>query len=77
MKIEHTERGFEIINFEDINKEKCSLQQSSVAFYTQPGTSAVWLGINGVGNRMHLNKKQVGDLVEHLTNWLKHGTFEY
>ena len=77
MKIEHTERGFEIINFEDINKEKCSLQQSSVAFYKVPGTSAVWLGINGVGNRMHLNEKQVGELILYLNNWLKHGTFEH
>jgi hypothetical protein len=73
MEIEHTERGFEIIEFKDLYGVKCSLQQSSLALYTTPGSSAIWLG--GDEDRMHLNEEQVGKLIEYLTNWLKHGTF--
>ena len=45
-KLERTGRGFQIIEFKDHNQEGCSLQQSSLALYEQPGTSAVWLGID-------------------------------
>ena len=43
---EKTSRGFEIIKFEDRYSAKCSLQQSSLAEFEQPGTSAVWLGVD-------------------------------
>lgn len=52
MKVEKTDRGFEIIKFEDGNGEKCSLQQSS-AFRDdegadKPGSSLLWLGRDDV-----------------------------
>lgn len=61
-----TERGFGLLTFEDSYERKCSLQESSIAIYTQPGSSAVWLGqdepeiIEGKPLcRMHLTRKQV------------------
>lgn len=55
MLVEYTERGFEVINFDDGNGEKCSLQQSS-AFRDddgagKPGSSLLWLGIDRVQPR--------------------------
>lgn len=49
MKVEHTDRGFEIIRFEDRSGHPCSLQQcSSIGDYDdafeRPGTSAIWIG---------------------------------
>ena len=44
--VDHTSRGFEIIEFEDRYGHKCSLQQSSLAEVERPGWSAVWLGVN-------------------------------
>jgi hypothetical protein len=41
-----TQRGFQIIEFKDRYDNSCELQQSSLADYDQPGTSAVWLGIS-------------------------------
>lgn len=74
MEIRKTNRGFEIIEFEDYNGEKCSLQQSSLALYDQPGTSAIWFGIQD--NRMHLSLDQTIELLSHLQNWIQDGTFE-
>lgn len=45
-EVEYTGRGFEIIGFDDCYGAKCSLQQSSLAVYEQPGTGAVWLGVD-------------------------------
>jgi hypothetical protein len=49
----HTEtsRGFELVEFEDANNKKCSLQQSSAwglteASFNNPGTAFVWLGLD-------------------------------
>ena len=69
-----TLRGFQLIEFADANGETCSLQQSSLADYEQPGTSAVWLGIGRY--RMHLQVGQVEALVEHLQLWLDNGSFD-
>ncbi len=74
-KVEKTERGFEVIEFEDCYSEKCTLQQSSLAEFEPPGTSAIWLGVNGLGNRMHLNLEQVKELVEVLNRWIANGSF--
>lgn len=93
----YTRRGFEIIEFRDINWIQCSLQASSLAEREEPGTSAIWLGCNepnprelvpGKGwtpvampkeyladTRVHLNRKQVAELVERLQNWLNTGSF--
>lgn len=43
-KVKRTERGFEIVEFKDCYDHPCSLQQSSLAEYEKPGTSAIWLG---------------------------------
>lgn len=82
-----THRGFEYIKFNDHYDESCSLQQSSLADDENrlPGTSAVWLGrdtfkrhhVTGdLSCRMHLNRKQVAALIQHLQRWLDHGTFQ-
>ena len=83
----HTARGFELIEFDDCHETHCELQQSSLAEYAQPGTSAVWLGLAGdepkkhhtfgtsLGMRMHLNRVQAKALIRHLQAWLKHGSF--
>ena len=73
MRVEKTERGFEIIRFKDHYGEECSLQQSSLAEYERPGTSAVWFGV-GV-NRMHSSFKQVKKILPHLESWVKNGSF--
>lgn len=39
MKVEKTERGFEIAEFADLNNKKCSIQKSSLAY-----VDAIWLG---------------------------------
>ena len=44
MKVGKTGRGFQIVEFNDIYGAPCSLQQSSLAQYQQPGSSAVWFG---------------------------------
>ena len=69
-----TLRGFEVIEFADANGQACSLQQSSLAEYEQPGASAVWLGVGE--HRMHLQIGQVEALVEQLRLWLDNGSFE-
>lgn len=79
MKIEHTERNFEIINFEDSSGNKCSLQASSAIGdkpddFENPGTSFIWLGMEG--KRMHLNHAQVLEITEKLMSWLSNGNFE-
>lgn len=61
MKIEYTDKGFQIINFEDRYGKACSLQQSSAIDntsrgYNKPGSSFDWLGRN---DRMHLDRKMV------------------
>lgn len=71
--IETTARGFEIICFKDYNDNNCSLQQSSLALYEPPGTSAIWLGIDE--NRMHLSLEQVKVLAGTLQEWVDGGTF--
>lgn len=85
-RVERTIRGFQVINFDDHYGAPCSLQQSSLAEYVKPGTSAVWLGLDAVplhsstghvmSPRMHLTRKQVKALVAHLQAWLDTGSFE-
>lgn len=45
-KQQRTPRGFKLVRFKDCNETPCSLQASSLAIYVQPGTSAVWLGVD-------------------------------
>lgn len=72
-----TERGFDLIEFTDINGRECTLQQSSAIDGTergmyQPGSSSVWLGIDD--ERMHLDRAKVKELIWDLANWLDTGT---
>lgn len=83
--VTQTVRGFELIDFVDRYGEACSLQQSSLAIYEQPGASAVWLGCDHetihektgerCGARMHLDREKVAALIPHLQAWLKTGSF--
>lgn len=48
-----TDRGYDLINFEDAYGSKCSLQQSSivgdcVGSIDCPGSSALWLGVDNI-----------------------------
>jgi len=72
--VEHTLRGFEIIEFTDRYDSECSLQQSSLAEFEPPGSSAVWLGVDD--DRMHLDVEQVKTLIARLQAWLDTGSFE-
>lgn len=85
-KVELTARYFEIIRFEDRYKSACSLQQSSIADFEPPGSSAVWLGLDAAENhdgvfdagnttRMHLDLKQVKALIAVLEQWVANGSF--
>lgn len=51
-KVSKTSRGFEIVEFKDRYGVGCSLQQSSMAEYSTPGISAVWLGCNNANPRI-------------------------
>lgn len=72
-EVEKTSRGFQIIKFNDRYDNPCYLQQSSLADYMQPGSSAVWLGLQSAS--MHLDRDQVELLVEVLNHWLETGEF--
>ena len=74
MKIEKTERGFELIEFKDIYGSECSLQQSSLAIYEKPGTGAIWFGRED--NRMHIDFELMKKLLPYLENWVKGGSFD-
>ncbi len=75
-----TKRGFEIVEFSDCYGQECSIQQSSRAEFTQPGISAIWLGVDinlrgeEVGERMHLRVKDVRRLIAHLEAWIRSGS---
>lgn len=84
-KIDHTGRGFELIKFKDRYGAECSLQQSSLADFEQPGSSAIWFGLCGnepkrhmgesLGMRMHLSFEQVKGLIPILQRWVDTGSF--
>jgi len=73
MNIEKTARGFEFIAFVDRYGLECSLQQSSLADFEEPGVSAVWFGLEG--NRMHIDLGQMKELLPHLQAWVDNGSF--
>jgi len=86
-KLELTERQFEIIHFQDRYRTPCTLQQSSLAEFNPPGSSAVWLGVDrqqgqhdglfdqANQTRMHLDLKQVKALIAVLEMWVETGKF--
>lgn len=74
MEIEHTSRGFQIINFKDRYDQPCTLQQSSLAECDMPGSSAIWFGSGE--NRMHLHKELLDNILPHLISWSSTGSFK-
>lgn len=74
MTVDRTERGFEIIRFDDRNGQKCTLQQSSIADFEPPGSSAVWFGVGS--ERMHLSLTQLQELLPYLQRWAETGSFQ-
>lgn len=78
-----TERNFPFVEFKDYSARQCSLQASSLAIYQEPGTSAIWLGVERDPNgrhvthgRMHLTRKQVLRLIGLLQQWSLNGKFK-
>jgi len=69
--VTRTARGFEIIEFKDRSEVECSLQASSLADYTQPGISAVWLGPNEAHPRVLAREAaSVGVQTSRTTGWV-------
>lgn len=69
----NTGRGFALAKFEDLYGTKCSIQKSSLA--TQ---DAIWLGVSTTmdgasGDRMHLSREQVADLLPLLQRFVQTG----
>lgn len=77
MRVERTPRGFEIIDHPAYvpGHESCRLVQQSSAVgkypdaFDRPGTSFLWFG-----DKHHLDREQVAELVDHLNAWLKYGS---
>ena len=82
MKIRKTSRGFDYVQFTDKYEQRCSLQKSSLAT-----EDCIWLGVENTGpniseggkfnvnipTRMHLNQKQVVELLPYLHNFVNTG----
>jgi len=68
------------VDFTDSCHRSCSLQASSMILdyegaVENPGTSAVWLGLDNP-RRMHLNRDQVQGLMLRMQEWLDKGRWE-
>lgn len=73
MDFEHTERGFLRSEFTDRYRQKCSLQESSLAT-----EACIWLGCfedmeGKPSSRMHLTQDMVNQLLPALTHFAEHG----
>lgn len=80
MDVKWTERGFEIVEFEDGYKEKCALQQSSAISdapeaMANPGSSFLWVGVIN-SDRMHLSRAQAKQVAELLLRWAETGSMK-
>lgn len=71
IKQDVTDRGFQMVAFNDIYGFDCSIQQSSLATNEVPETGALWIGRRS--ERMHLDATGVKAMVEYLQVWLDHG----
>ena len=72
-KVGTTNRGFELIEFKDRYDVKCSLQQSSLAEHTKPGTSAVWLGCDDANPRILASEAaEHGVKTTEITEWVSY-----
>ena len=71
--VTQTSRGFQKIEFKDKYAIKCTLQQSSLAEYEQPGTSAVWLGVEDANPQvMAKDAASVGIETTETVGWVKY-----
>lgn len=76
MKLRHTQRGFEIIEFEKYPNEQLSrlVHQASIIgdyedAWDKPGSSCLWIG------EYHLlSREQIAELIQHLQAWLNTGS---
>lgn len=66
-------RGFELLTFEDLGGVVVEVQQSSLAHYALPGSSALWIGPPDA--RVHLGRAQVEGLARLLLRWVETGSF--
>jgi hypothetical protein len=84
MNLTVTNRGFEIISFQDRNGQKCSLQVSSLATGINKVVPKVIVPGQGVQEvplpegaimfgRMHLTRIQVAELLPHLMRFAREG----
>jgi hypothetical protein len=79
MEIQKTARSFEYAKFVDVSGHQCSIQQSSAIDMDQPerinmpGSSYLWLGVDGENKRMHLNRSMAMDLLLLIARWLMIG----
>lgn len=72
-KVKKTSRGFEVVDFKDHYGTKCSLQQSSLASYEKPGTSAVWLGVDDANPQvLHGDAAGLGIKTNATCGWVKY-----
>jgi hypothetical protein len=74
-KVEHTDKGFEIIKFPDMCNLLSHIQASAYTKPNGPGTSAVWIGAVEDGAIL-LDRQKVKDLILRLGRWLDTGSFE-
>lgn len=64
-------RGFPLVEFKDYYDNPCSLQASSLAIYQQPGTSAVWLGVDDAQPKVMASQAAaVGVETTETTGWV-------
>jgi hypothetical protein len=73
MKVTTTSRGFELVEFEDVNGEKCSLQQSSATgFERGPGQDHLWLGVNETRPKILASKAAAAGIqTTETTGWVE------
>lgn len=72
-KIIKTNRNFPLIEFKDYYETPCSLQMSSLAIYTKPGTSAVWLGTDDAKPQVLASQAaRFGVKTEETTGWVSY-----
>lgn len=70
-RVKRTQRGFETVEFKDHYGHKCSVQQSSLAIYQKPGTSALWIGPDDANPQvLHHQAAGLGVKTEATEGWV-------
>ena len=72
-KPKKTARGFSIVAFKDYYGVPCSIQASSLAVYQQPGTSALWVGVDDPEPKIMASQAEgLGIITEKKTGWVSY-----